>query len=62
MSNHQNTPIIVQVGKKYIDKKNCVIRINKVSKTGWFISNQSSYREDGTCYHGTDYDLHVAID
>jgi hypothetical protein len=62
MVNNQNAPIKVAVGKRYIDKKNCVVKIKKVSKTGWYISDQSSYREDGTCYHGSALDLHIAID
>ena len=57
-----NPAIIVAVGKRYIDKKNCVVTIRKVTPTGWFVSNESSYREDGTSFHGPKCDLFKAIE
>ena len=62
MENNMNTPIKVEVGKRYIDKKNCVVKIRKATPTGWFVSNESSYREDGTSFHGPKCDLLKAID
>jgi hypothetical protein len=62
MEANMNTPIKVCVGKRYIDKKNCVVTIRKVTPTGWFVSNESSYRKDGTSFHGPKCDLFKAID
>jgi hypothetical protein len=62
MQANGNTPIKVQVGKRYIDLMNNVVKIEKVTKTGWFISNHSSYREDGTCYHGAALNLYKEIE
>ena len=65
-----NTPIKVRVGHAYMDKQGTVVRIKKQNfetitengqpkkvPNGWFISAQSSYKEDGTSFHGPKYDL-----
>lgn len=61
MEKHMNEPIKVEVGKRYIDKKNCVITIKSVTKAGWYLSNLSSYKQDGTCFHGSHLDLYKAL-
>ena len=61
MQNNMNPVIHVAVGQRYIDKKNCVVTIRKVTPTHWFVSNESSYREDGTSFHGPKNDLYKAI-
>jgi hypothetical protein len=62
MQENGNLALKVEVNKRYIDKKNCVVKITSVSPTGWYKSNLSSYREDGTCFHGPKLDLYKAID
>jgi hypothetical protein len=62
MQANGNAPIKVKVGSRYIDLMNTVVKIKKVTKTGWFISDQSSYREDGTCYHGAALNLYKEIE
>jgi hypothetical protein len=65
-----NETIKVQVGQAYMDKQGTVVRIRRQNfKTiiekgepkkvpnGWFISALSSYKEDGTSFHGPKYDL-----
>lgn len=48
----------IEVGKVYKDRQGTIVMITRgPSRTGWYYSEHSSYKEDGTCYHGTSLDL-----